>query len=260
MNLEVFDELTITPIDKTNEEIALKSFRVSCTSDSCRRDEFDLNLIGVLFIKCPNEAKTVHGRSLLPGYIHLKLIKNLKKPEELGDKSYHEQCFEAICNENLENYLVLGFGLYYNGGEISYGQAKEYGMLNLESDTFNTRLNKYLGLNPDSDPNYKNKTAEIFTPILQAVMRKYKLEFCVGFTLNIEHIPVKVYSNFCQVYKNLIQYKTKKVEFATNEDFYQWCRKYFVSEQNEKKEFEYWFKEGKQYGMDMDYFHNFIVC
>lgn len=243
LTIDVFEEILV-------KGISLKTFRLSCQSDW----QFDLDLIGVLILKCPNDAKTIRGNTIQPGYIHLKTIKNLKDPKEAG-KSYYEQCFESICQGNLAEFLVFGFG-------ITYGQSyNAYLRLNISSLSINERLISYLEMS--NHPKTSSQLNKLFMPILQTVMRKYKTEQKVGFTLHVQYIPVKVYSKLLaddlSPNRSPVEYKVNKMEFEGKGKFHDWCRNYFEHEQNEKQDFENWFISGKPYGNDLDYFLNFFI-
>lgn len=259
MEFEVLTELKITPIIKKNDPITLKSFRVSCMSDNPGKN--NLNFIGVMFLKCPEDAKTVHGHSLLPGYIHLKSPSNLKKPRD--QIALHAQCFESICGHGSyknksHDYLVLGFGLYYNAGPYSFESALNNGMLSLTSGTFNQRLNEYIGIGNNLRDG-REVAAEVFTPILQVIMRKYKLETRVGFTLKLEHIPFAIYKTHLEVY-NFISFETRKIKFESSNEFCQWCRQFYENEYNRLTDFKDWFLKGEYNHDDLDQFRNFIIC
>ncbi len=221
--IDVLDKISINNINIT-------TFRVSRHSDIPEVIS-KMNIIGVMFLECPEDAKTKYKHSLLPGYIHMKDIKNLK--DKL--KTYHQQCFETISNGNIDDFLVLGFG-------VNYGNEG----LKLNSSTFNVKLNNRL------DKSNDREAIEFFTPILQTVMRKFKGEFNVGFTLNVAHIPLKIYNMYTEIYPNKhLSYELKKIPFCKEKEFEKWCREYYTSLYNTIEDFNSWFKK-RNCSIEMD--------
>jgi len=167
----VFEALKKLCID----DIEINSFRVSCTSDGAGKNG-GMNVIGILFLKCPEGAKTTGGRSIRPGYVHLKTLPNLENIEGPQYKTLHHKCFASVCGGELNDNLVMGFGV--NCGRDG---------MKLKSGTFNSTLNSYLGVS------YDREAMEFFTPILQVIMRKYKGECRVGFNVPLEFVPLEIF-------------------------------------------------------------------
>jgi hypothetical protein len=204
----------ITVVDKISfKDVDIKSFRVSCQSHVCTEDS--INFIGVLFLKCPEGAKSIHNRSIKPGYIHIKSIRELN--ERSKSVTLHQQCFETISSGNRDDFLLLGFS-------FDFGSDSKPETIKLNSSTFNKKLSRYFNGSGDREG------MEFFTPILQTVSKKYILQRKRGFTLNVEHIPI----NSCLMYANIypeFKYKSRVIHFETRKEFYGWCRKYYKSEE-----------------------------
>lgn len=138
----------------------------------------------------------------------------------------------------------MGFGVNYGCDGIK-----------LNSRTFNKKLNEAL----DGSDDYK--AMEFFTPILQVIMRKYKIEKCVGFDIPVEFVPIKIFNKvYAEAYPDVhLSFNTKEMSFNTEEEFYQWCRKYYFDEQNTNDDFKKWFLEGTCCGVDLDFFTKFGI-
>jgi hypothetical protein len=119
----------------------------------------------------------------------------------------------------------MGFGVKYGEDGVK-----------LNSSTFNINLCNHLDQSKDRE------AMEFFTPILQIILRKYKVEKCVGFTLNVEYIPLKIYDIYTALYLNKhLEYKVKCKYFDNEDKFYSWCREYYKDEYNRNQGFDSWF-------------------
>jgi hypothetical protein len=197
----------ITVLDKISfKDIEIKTFHVSCRSHRCAGNS--INFIGILFLKCPANVKTIYNNSIKPGYIHIKSVGELLYP---NSKTLHQQCFENITSGNKDDFLILGFSFDYDLYSIK-----------LNSSTFNLKLSQYFNESNDREG------MEFFTPILQTVMKKYIVEREVGFTLNVEHIPRIACLRYTESYPD-VRYEDKEIHFETRDKFYDWCRLYYKS-------------------------------
>ena len=301
-------------------DIEIKTLKVSCKSDP-PWPTGDMSHIGVMFLKCPADAKTRHNSRILPGYIHLKKVSELENSRgELKDATLHELCLKDITEIRVDKgqFLICGFscsGIRVRGSSLSGWGVRD--PLEIKSATFNIGLYNYFyygTANPDKDCKSDPKVAEIrsklndlcpvtidreavefFTPILQTVMRKFKIEKKIGFTVDVEYLPLLVWEPHAEIYaeyrhspddsmgesnqatnsdgagasatalsEKVLQWKIKYLTFPNKEEFYGWCRKYYESDYNTNSDFEYWFlgDHGTAWTLhdtDLDHFVNFAI-
>jgi hypothetical protein len=153
--------IDITSVDKISfKDIDIKSFRVSCQSHVCTEDS--INFMGVLFLKCPEGAKSIHNTTIKPGYIHIKSLEELN--ERSKSVTLHQKCFETISIGNKDDSLLLEFS-------FDFGSDSKPETIKLNSSTFNQKLSRYF------NGSGNREGMEFFTPILLTVSKKYIYSF-----------------------------------------------------------------------------------
>jgi len=221
-------------------EVILENFIVSKHSDPFPSTG---GVIGVLVLSCLPLLFDRRGEPIQSGCIHLKTAHNLN-----GVGTVHQQCFHDFSQEDSNNMILMGFA-------VSYGETGLPG-LKLNSATFNLKLSHYL------DQSHSREAVEFFTPILQTVMRKYKIETVVGFTLPVTHIPIKVFELYTRIYPNKhLKYTKGERSFTSDADFEAWCRMYFVHPYNRMQDFKSWFIRFNRLVQsgDLDFFEEFGI-